>query len=153
MAQYSNDNVPDLKAIWEQAAADCEVDDDAGSINGNDGMSESTPSRRRSTKKKAPDSAGTPILLSLTATVAHSIGTGSRGKKSPGNRFDCSLGLLARRFSTLIQESTDGVIDLNKAADQLGVQKRRIYDITNVLEGIGLIRKDKKNNIRWEYVQ
>lgn len=31
----------------------------------------------------------------------------------------------------------------------LNVQKRRIYDITNVLEGIGLIAKECKNNIRW----
>lgn len=29
------------------------------------------------------------------------------------------------------------------------MQKRRIYDITNVLEGIGLIVKYKKNKIRW----
>lgn len=29
------------------------------------------------------------------------------------------------------------------------VQKRRIYDITNVLEGIGLIEKHLKNNIRF----
>jgi hypothetical protein len=28
------------------------------------------------------------------------------------------------------------------------VQKRRIYDITNVLEGIGLIEKDSKNHVR-----
>lgn len=31
----------------------------------------------------------------------------------------------------------------------LNVQKRRIYDITNVLEGIGLIQKEYKNNIKW----
>jgi hypothetical protein len=30
----------------------------------------------------------------------------------------------------------------------LEVQKRRIYDITNVLEGIGLIEKTFKNTIR-----
>lgn len=30
------------------------------------------------------------------------------------------------------------------------VQKRRIYDITNVLEGIGLIEKTAKNHIRWK---
>jgi sugar-specific transcriptional regulator TrmB len=29
------------------------------------------------------------------------------------------------------------------------VQKRRIYDITNVLEGIGLIQKISKNKIQW----
>ena len=28
-------------------------------------------------------------------------------------------------------------------------QKRRIYDITNVLEGIGLIEKKNKNCIQW----
>lgn len=33
---------------------------------------------------------------------------------------------------------------------RLGVQKRRIYDITNVLEGIGLIEKCVKNKIRWK---
>ena len=32
----------------------------------------------------------------------------------------------------------------------LQVQKRRIYDITNVLEGINLIEKKSKNNIQWK---
>jgi hypothetical protein len=31
----------------------------------------------------------------------------------------------------------------------LGVQKRRIYDITNVLEGIGLVEKKSKNTVHW----
>jgi len=31
----------------------------------------------------------------------------------------------------------------------LEVQKRRIYDITNVLEGVGLLEKTAKNNIKW----
>ena len=31
----------------------------------------------------------------------------------------------------------------------LDVQKRRIYDITNVLEGINLIQRYKKNHVRW----
>lgn len=31
----------------------------------------------------------------------------------------------------------------------LEVQKRRIYDITNVLEGINLIERFKKNHVRW----
>ena len=29
------------------------------------------------------------------------------------------------------------------------MQKRRIYDITNVLEGVGLLEKTSKNNIKW----
>ena len=43
-----------------------------------------------------------------------------------------------------------GILDLNTAALDLEVQKRRIYDITNVLEGIGLIEKKSKNNIQWK---
>ena len=39
---------------------------------------------------------------------------------------------------------------MNDAAAVLEVQKRRIYDITNVLEGIGLIEKTIKNKIRWK---
>ena len=40
-----------------------------------------------------------------------------------------------------------------QAADMLDVkQKRRIYDITNVLEGIGLIEKETKNTIKWKWV-
>lgn len=35
------------------------------------------------------------------------------------------------------------------AVTDLGVQKRRIYDITNVLEGIGYIEKISKNKIKW----
>lgn len=39
-----------------------------------------------------------------------------------------------------------------QAANSLAVnQKRRIYDITNVLEGVGLIEKKNKNVIQWRY--
>ncbi len=40
-------------------------------------------------------------------------------------------------------------IDLNVAVDVLKVQKRRIYDITNVLEGISYVEKIQKNTIKW----
>ncbi|RZC78558.1 hypothetical protein C5167_002747 [Papaver somniferum] len=77
---------------------------------------------------------------------------------SPGNpltpagtcRYDSSLGLLTKKFINLIKHAEDGILDLNNAADTLEVQKRRIYDITNVLEGIGLIEKKLKNRIRWK---
>lgn len=68
-----------------------------------------------------------------------------------GCRYDSSLGLLTTKFVNLLKESDDGVLDLNKAADHLHVQKRRIYDITNVLEGIGIIEKKSKNNIKWRH--
>ena len=84
------------------------------------------------------------------------------GVLDPNSRFEKSLGLLTTRylqnsvffkfsnsvprFVNLLQEAEDGVLDLKVAADTLNVrQKRRIYDITNVLEGIGLIEKRNKN--------
>ncbi|KAF1753054.1 hypothetical protein GCK72_019610 [Caenorhabditis remanei] len=68
-----------------------------------------------------------------------------------GTRADKSLGLLAKRFIKMIQYSPYGRCDLNTAAEALNVrQKRRIYDITNVLEGIGLIEKRSKNMIQWK---
>ena len=42
------------------------------------------------------------------------------------------------------------MLDLNAAAASLQVQKRRIYDITNVLEGIGLIEKKNKCMVCWK---
>ncbi|XP_061891261.1 transcription factor E2F4-like isoform X1 [Entelurus aequoreus] len=69
------------------------------------------------------------------------------------SRHEKSLGLLTAKFVTLLQEAKDGVLDLKAAADTLAVrQKRRIYDITNVLEGIGLIEKKSKNSIQWKGV-
>ncbi|VDP33042.1 unnamed protein product [Soboliphyme baturini] len=68
-----------------------------------------------------------------------------------GARAEKSLGLLTQKFLKVLQEAKDGVVDLNIAADRLNVkQKRRIYDITNVLEGVGLIEKKSKNSVQWK---
>lgn len=65
------------------------------------------------------------------------------------SRYDTSLNLTTKRFLDLLAQSADGVVDLNWASQVLDVQKRRIYDITNVLEGIHLISKKSKNHIQW----
>jgi transcription factor E2F3 len=49
----------------------------------------------------------------------------------------------------LIKKSPNYTLDLNEAVQKLKVQKRRIYDITNVLEGIGYVGKTQKNMIKW----
>ncbi|XP_025410358.1 transcription factor E2F5-like isoform X2 [Sipha flava] len=69
-------------------------------------------------------------------------------------RQEKSLGNLATKFADLLRNSPDGIMHLNKATAMLAVkQKRRIYDITNVLEGIGLIEKKTKNQVRWRGVE
>ncbi|XP_059206046.1 transcription factor E2F3 [Centropristis striata] len=65
------------------------------------------------------------------------------------SRFDTSLGFLTRRFADLLSRSAEGVLDLNHVAQQLNAPKRRVYDVTNVLEGIQLIKKKSKNVIEW----
>ncbi|KAF9579089.1 Transcription factor e2f2 [Lunasporangiospora selenospora] len=73
---------------------------------------------------------------------------GKRGRKSTGtspnaakpkgtakdtSRSERSLGTLTKTFIQLLKDE-NGSLDLNKTAEKLKVQKRRIYDITNVLE-------------------
>jgi len=64
-------------------------------------------------------------------------------------RRDTGLVELTKKFISLLVEADNHCIDLNQAMDILSVKKRRIYDITNVLEGINLISRYKKNHVRW----
>ncbi|CAM0904710.1 unnamed protein product [Alopecurus aequalis] len=112
---------------------------------------------------------GSPLMTPVSGKAARIYKSKAKGSKavpqtpipnagSPGNpptpvgpcRYDNSLGLLTKKFISLLKHAEDGILDLNNAAETLDVQKRRIYDITNVLEGIGLIEKKLKNRIRWK---
>lgn len=77
--------------------------------------------------------------------------SGRKNNTALGKRLRQENGLveLTKKFIQLIKEAPEQCVDLNDAVGRLEVQKRRIYDITNVLEGIGLIAKYKKNKIRW----
>lgn len=71
------------------------------------------------------------------------INSSKKGRKENG------LVELTKKFILLLVEAHEKCLDLNKAMVLLDVQKRRIYDITNVLEGINLIERYKKNHVRW----
>ena len=60
---------------------------------------------------------------------------------------------ISQRFLSLIENSPTGEMDMNAASDELSVPKRRLYDITAVLEGIGLIEKRSRNIIVWKCVR
>ncbi|XP_037368879.2 transcription factor E2F6-like [Talpa occidentalis] len=64
-------------------------------------------------------------------------------------RAEASLGVLTQKFMDLVRAAPDGVLELNMVAAALGVSKRRLYDITNILDGISLIEKQSRNHIRW----
>jgi hypothetical protein len=91
------------------------------------------------------------LLRSSSLQQAEPLNTGDTGYPPNCHRQDSSLGQLTRKFIALLQSDPTADLDLNVAAVQLQVQKRRIYDITNVLEGVGLIEKNSKNHVRWMY--
>lgn len=71
-----------------------------------------------------------------------------RIRKPRKTRRDNSLSILTEKFIQMLESSPEHVVDLNDAVSSLEVEKRRIYDITNVLEGIGYIKKFKKSQFR-----
>lgn len=64
-----------------------------------------------------------------------------------------SLGPLTQKFVELMQSSSDGMVNLKMASRNLNVPIRRIYDITHVLQGIGLIERKGVGNIQWKGAQ
>ena len=60
-----------------------------------------------------------------------------------------SLGKLTINFLKHIKEKGRVNININSLVNDLKVKKRRIYDITNVLQGMGYIEKNGKNEIKW----
>lgn len=73
----------------------------------------------------------------------------SNRKSSIHSRKENSLGELTKSFIKFVRESGRETININDIVKKLKVKKRRIYDITNVLEGIGYIKKHAKNEISW----
>ncbi len=67
-------------------------------------------------------------------------------------RSDKSLTQLTERFMEELRQSSEHVVDLNTVTSKLQVGKRRIYDITLVLEGVGLIVKHTKNTVALKWV-
>ena len=60
-----------------------------------------------------------------------------------------SLGTLTKNFINYIKKTGRKAININDLVKVLSVKKRRIYDITNVLQGMGYIQKSGKNEILW----
>jgi hypothetical protein len=62
---------------------------------------------------------------------------------------DGSLIGISQRFLSLIANAPRGAVDLSAASAELGVDKRRLYDITAVLEGVGHVERRSKNVVVW----
>ncbi|ELA41608.1 uncharacterized protein VICG_01356 [Vittaforma corneae ATCC 50505] len=80
----------------------------------------------------------------------HSEAARSEGELCVSSKRDeNSLFSLTKRFIKLIYSSPEQQINMTHAAEILQVCKRRIYDITNVLEGLGMISKWSVNSVKW----
>lgn len=79
------------------------------------------------------------------------------------NRKEKSLGLLSEHFiavfsslppaTTMDAETSSTVISIDQAAAHLGVERRRIYDIVNVLESLKIVSRKCKNTYYWHGTQ
>ena len=95
----------------------------------------------RTSKKKVPSP-------SCAASAVSDMSINSADRTFDGSQSQHKLGILAQQFVELLQRCPDGIVDLSDAAQALDVRKRRLYDITGVLEAIGTISKCKQNQFQ-----
>ncbi|KAK8894385.1 hypothetical protein M9Y10_022820 [Tritrichomonas musculus] len=60
-----------------------------------------------------------------------------------------SLNDIANLFINYLKSQNGNEVDLSQIEKALNISKRRLYDVINVLEGIGVIERGGKSKIRW----
>ncbi len=101
-------------------------------------------------KTSATSSSSVPMQYQQSASSTGDNGLSPFQSSTKKRRADSSLGVLAKRFIQRIMMEEDGKVELTNLSDELGVPRRRIYDIVNILEGVDVARKEAMSNtITW----
>ncbi|KAE8748764.1 hypothetical protein FOCC_FOCC004567 [Frankliniella occidentalis] len=93
-------------------------------------------------------------LVSPVRSVKAVVKNANTKETDPRTRKDKSLGILCDRFLAMFPLNLpDGCqvmeICLDRVAEKLGIVKRRIYDIINILESLHMASKVAKNRYQW----
>ncbi|KAK9938368.1 hypothetical protein M0R45_015111 [Rubus argutus] len=90
--------------------------------------------------------------MASSAAAAPPLEPSTTKRNSSYSRKQKSLSLLCSNFLSLYNrdDGATSLIGLDDAASRLGVVRRRIYDIVNVLEGVGLLARKSKNTYTWK---
>jgi len=111
---------------------------------GND-MQMQTQSQPESQASTASAHASSAAASSSSSAAASS----ASGQQKTYSRKDKSLGLLCDRFLLEYNQPPGSPFCLDVAAVKLGVERRRIYDIVNILESVDMVRRRGKNQYLW----
>ena len=90
-----------------------------------------------------------PPLINQNAAIENVCPGEENDFKKEDSCQENSLGQLTKNFINYIKTTGKKSININDLVNELEVKKRRIYDITNVLQGIGYLQKSGKNEIIW----
>ncbi|CAH8334458.1 unnamed protein product [Eruca vesicaria subsp. sativa] len=69
--------------------------------------------------------------------------------QSSYSRKEKSLGVLVSNFMRLYNRDDVDLFGIDDAAAKLGVERRRIYDVVNILESIGVVSRKGKSLYSW----
>lgn len=84
------------------------------------------------------------------------VSSGEKAAKgrAPGEkkyrRGEKSLSQLSARFLANLWTQRDKIVNLDDTTRVLEIERRRLYDIINILEGLGLIFRVSKSSFMWK---